>query len=479
MSAKVKNADLHFLPVHTASVLATASRLANRLMNERGQSKDQALIELQKVALAPDNHLEGDFAELSRLLVTELNKLEYRPHSLHEAPLPYEIYGEDGIDKGALEQMETSLRLPISVAGALMPDAHVGYGLPIGGVLATQPDKVIPYAVGVDIACRMCLTLYDLPTDRLEKEPQRFERYLLDNTVFGIGGTHQKPMDDDFFDDPEWNAVPFIKSLKDKAWHQAGTSGTGNHFVEWGIVVVSETCAEFPLPKGEYIALLSHSGSRGFGASIANQYSQLAMQTTKLPREAQHLAWLDLNTQAGQEYWIGMNMAGQYASLNHHQIHKRIAKAIGLEPLTMVENHHNFAWKETLPDGREVLVHRKGATPASLGEIGVIPGSSVQPGFVVRGKGAVGSLQSASHGAGRQMSRSQAFKALTGHQVKEELKRCGVRMIGGDIDEAPAVYKNIRAVMAMQSDLVDVLATFYPKIIRMADPDRRKGARED
>jgi len=274
-------------------------------------------------------------------------------------------------------------------------------------------------------------------------------------------------------------ATSLLRALKSKAYSQVGTSGTGNHFVEWGVLQILEPVPEVGLEPGRYVALLSHSGSRGFGANIANHYSQLAMQTQKLPKEAQHLAWLDMNTEIGQEYWLAMNLAGEYASANHQHIHSRITKALNIEPVLKIENHHNFAWLEKLSDGTEVMVHRKGATPAALGEIGIIPGSSVQPGFIVRGKGEAKALHSASHGAGRQMSRNAAFKALTASQVRNELAKYGVKMIGGDIDEAPMVYKDIFEVMQAQTDLVEIIASFHPRIIRMADPDRRKGARED
>jgi tRNA-splicing ligase RtcB len=202
------------------------------------------------------------------------------------------------------------------------------------------------------------------------------------------------------------------------------------------------------LPKGQYLSLLSHSGSRGFGGNVANYYSKLAMQKTVLPKQAAHLAWLDLNTEEGQEYWIAMNLAGDYASANHHEIHNKIAKALGKKPLRMIENHHNFAWKEKLADGREVIVHRKGATPAGADELGIIPGSMSQPGYVIRGKANPESLSSASHGAGRVMSRTKAFTTTTRSQMNKILEDNGIQLIGGDLDESPMVYKNIEDVIA-------------------------------
>lgn len=193
------------------------------------------------------------------------------------------------------------------------------------------------------------------------------------------------------------------------------------------------------------------------------------MTKTKLPGEAKHLAWLDLDKDEGQEYWIAMNLAGEYASANHHEIHNKIARALGLRPIMMIENHHNFAWKEQLADGTEVMVHRKGATPAGEGVLGIIPGSMSTPGFLVRGKGHAPSINSASHGAGRAMSRSAAFKTLDRAVVAADLVDKRITLLGSDLDEASMAYKNIHAVMAAQHDLVDVLAKFEPRIVRMAD----------
>jgi tRNA-splicing ligase RtcB len=390
---------------------------------------------------------------------------------LREKSLPYRIYGREYIEAGALGQMDTAMRLPVARAGALMPDAHQGYGLPIGGVLATDANAVIPYAVGVDIACRMCLSVFDLPTSVIQNEGKLLKKALVENTFFGIGSESNRRFDDSLFDRPEWRATKPIRDLRDKAYRQLGTSGTGNHFVEWGELEVFNDPEEsgFEVPNGKYLALLSHSGSRGFGGGIAAHYSKVAMQKTRLPKEAQHLAWLNLDSEEGQEYWIAMNLAGDYASANHHEIHDKIAKALGRPRLALVENHHNFAWKETLADGTEVIVHRKGATPAGPQDLGIIPGSMTLPGYVVRGKGDPVAINSASHGAGRVMSRSQAFRTLDKKAVRAAIEAAGVQLIGGDLDEAPMVYKNIETVMAAQTDLVHVLARFQPKIVRMAD----------
>lgn len=302
----------------------------------------------------------------------------------------------------------------------------------------------------------------------IDIETGKLKNILVDNTYFGMGCTTKSYFDSSLFDSSTWNETKLIRTLKDKAYAQLGTSVTGNHFVEWGELTIAEG-ALANIPAGKYLALLSHSGSRGFGGSVADHYSKIAMTKTKLPAEAKHLAWLDLDKDEGQEYWIAMNLAGEYASANHHEIHNKIARALGVSPLTRIENHHNFAWKEQLPDGTEVMVHRKGATPAGEGVLGIIPGSMSTPGFLVRGKGNATSINSASHGAGRLMSRSAAFRTLDKRLIAANLVDKRITLMGSDMDEAPMAYKDIHAVMAAQEDLVEVLAKFEPRIVRMAD----------
>ena len=382
----------------------------------------------------------------------------------------YQIYGADAIEQGALQQMETAMKLPVTVAGALMPDAHQGYGLPIGGVLATN-NAVIPYGVGVDIGCRMCMTIYDIPTDKLQEKREDFKKLLVNNTKFGQA-TFKKPKDHEIFERKEFSELQIVREMKDRAWQQIGSSGGGNHFVEFGIVEISNAINEYNLAPGQYVAVLSHSGSRGLGANIARYYTKVAMDKCKLPQEAKHLAWLDLNTEEGQEYWLAMNLAGDYASACHHQIHERMAIGLRETPLAMIENHHNFAWKEKDANGNEIIVHRKGATPAGKRVLGIIPGSMATPGFIVRGKGLAESINSASHGAGRTMSRTKAKQSILQDHVSKFLKEAGVELIASGLDEAPMAYKDIHQVMNYQKELVEVLGSFMPKIVRMCGDEK-------
>ncbi|HEX2907859.1 MAG TPA: RtcB family protein [Phototrophicaceae bacterium] len=395
---------------------------------------------------------------------------------LRSSPLPYPVWGEDQIDAESRTQMDAAMSLPISVAGALMPDAHVGYGLPIGGVLATE-NAVIPYAVGVDIACRVRLSIFPVSPIVLKQKVGHFKNALVEQTLFGAGKEWggKNRAEHEVLDDPAWDTNKFLKSLQDIAYGQLGTSGSGNHFIDWGAFRLEKDDAELGLEAGEYLALLSHSGSRGVGYKIASHYSDIAMQYhPNLDKKVRHLAWLPLDWHAGQEYWLAMELAGRFASANHAVIHSRVAKAAGLKVAATVENHHNFAWVERVPapagfasSEREVIVHRKGATPAGKGVLGVIPGSMADPGFVVRGKGVVASLSSAAHGAGRAMSRRKALDTITKTERDRYLQERGVTLIGAGLDEAPQAYKPIAEVIAAQSDLVDIVGQFTPLMVRM------------
>lgn len=428
-------------------------------------TEEEAIELLTKVLADPAAY--ADDAILGEIAAALIKPAVPAVIALRETPVPYAVYGESYIDPGAVKQLNNAVRLPVAVSGALMPDAHQGYGLPIGGVLAAD-NAVIPYGVGVDIGCRMCLSIVDLPVQSLLINETSYAQQLMKFTKFGAGATWKQREADPVLERNEFKEIRFVKNLLDKAAGQLGTSGSGNHFVEWGIATITDPNNEWQLAPGSYVALLSHSGSRGMGAQIAGHYTQLAKEICPLPEQAKHLAYLDMNSEAGQEYWLAMNLAGDYASACHHLIHKRLIAATGATLLARVENHHNFAWKE-MYQGREVIVHRKGATPAGKGVLGVIPGSMTAPGFIVRGKGETNSLQSASHGAGRLMSRTRAIASITEAQLREQLQEHGVTLIGGGLDEAPGAYKNIETVMTAQTDLVEVIGQFLPKVVRMAD----------
>ena len=209
---------------------------------------------------------------------------------------------------------------------------------------------------------------------------------------------------------------------------------------------------------------------------MCQRYSEMArkMAPAQIRNHSQirHLAWLSMDTQEGQEYWAAMNLMGRFASANHHVIHKNVVKLAGGHSLATVENHHNFAWKEE-HNGKQLYVHRKGATPAGKGVLGVIPGNMADSAFIVRGRGNDDSLRSASHGAGRCMSRTAAKKAFNWRQWKDHLVQKNVRLLAGGLDEVPGAYKNIHDVMAAQRDLVEVVGEFMPRIVMMCGDGSR------
>ncbi len=469
---RINGNDLIALGYKENHTLGAALKINSK---RHGFTRVEMLAKFKSVLENPSAYIADEvFAALANAILGQ-DVIDASLIALNEDPVTYAIYGESEIETGAKEQMKVAMKLPVTVAGALMPDAHQGYGLPIGGVLATN-NAVIPYGVGVDIGCRMALSIFDLPASLLETHTTLLKETVLEHTRFGAGNGYLKHerVDHAVLDNKLFSENHLLASLKDKAWTQLGSSGGGNHFVEFGLVEFSERDELLGIEKGIYLGLLTHSGSRGLGATVAAHYTKLAKSLCQLPYQAQNLAYLDLNTMEGQEYWLAMNLAGDYASACHEVIHNKIKRALGAELLAKIENHHNFAWKEQWND-QEVVVHRKGATPAAAGVMGIIPGSMATPGFLVRGKGELASIQSASHGAGRLMSRTQAIKTLSAIELTNMLADQGITLLGAGMDEAPMAYKDIHTVMASQEDLVAVVAKFSPKIVRMADD----GSRED
>ena len=319
--------------------------------------------------------------------------------------------------------------------------------------------------------CRMRLSIFDLSPDLIDERREDLAEALLRNTNFGAGSKYKegRRSEHEVLDDPAWEATSFLRGLKGTGRAQLGTSGSGNHFVEWGVFeALGGVEGEEVYEAGrKYLALLSHSGSRGVGYKIADRYSKIAKQKhPRLHESVADLAWLDLSSEEGEEYWLSMQLAGRFASANHAVIHDKISHALGEDVAAKVENHHNFGWSEKV-GGKDVIVHRKGATPAGRGVMGVIPGSMGDAGYVVRGRGNEDAVNSAAHGAGRVMSRSQAFKTLSEQRWREYLAERGITLIGGSLDEAPGAYKDVETVVGLQGDLVDLVGRFTPKIVRM------------
>ncbi|HVW62088.1 MAG TPA: RtcB family protein [Puia sp.] len=461
---KLKGKDLRAIGYPEGPVISIAMNIMEK--NYKFTEQQDVMNLLKQILASPVEYAnDAVLGLIAQQLMPKKQELEGVEISLNQTGIPFNIFGADQIEIGATHQMYQAAKLPIAVAGALMPDAHAGYGLPIGGVLATE-NAVIPYGVGVDIGCRMCLSVFDIDPKELLQREHYFTRELNEATLFGGGRQFDQSTPHEVLDRKQFDEIPILKALQGRAARQLGSSGSGNHFVEFGIVDIREKDPVLNLDPGEYLGLLSHSGSRALGANIAGHYTKVAKQKRRLPGEANNLAWLDLNEEEGMEYWLAMNLAGDYASACHEVIHDKIARQLGRRPLRRVENHHNFAWKEW-HEGREVIVHRKGATPAGKDVLGIIPGSMTAPGFIVKGKGQEASLTSASHGAGRKMSRTAALNTVTKSLLEKTLQEHGVRLLGGGLDEAPQAYKDIETVMQSQRQLIDVLGKFIPRIVKM------------
>ena len=480
---KITGKELRAMGFPEGPVVSIAMRVMEK--NYKHTGKEGAMEILKNILAAPVEYENDAVLGLIAQQLIPKAAAEGAEISLNQNGIQFSVFGQEHIEEGAMHQMYQAAKLPVSVAGALMPDAHSGYGLPIGGVLATK-NAVIPYGVGVDIGCRMCLSIFDINPKELVDKEAYFAREINEATLFGSGGqfdsAHGGTTDHEVMDNQAFYQMPLLKNLHGRAWKQLGSSGSGNHFVEFGVVEIAEKDAVLGVEAGNYVGLLSHSGSRALGANIANHYTKIAISKRHLPQEAKNLAWLTLDEEAGIEYWIAMNLAGDYASACHHIIHAKIAKQLGRRPLKMVENHHNFAWKEKWEE-QDVIVHRKGATPAGKDVLGIIPGSMTADGFIVKGRGEAAAVNSASHGAGRKMSRSRAIASVTDKQFKDELKKFGIKLLGGGLDESPFAYKDIHEVMQSQKALVDVVGKFTPKIVKMDGAKHRswtknKGAAE-
>lgn len=454
------------VPIDCVTEAISCVQIAARVRPRREDPKKL----IPKLVAAPDIYLSDEhYGELAQALI------EFKKTDVPLTSIGYKTWGDE-IDENSFTQIENACRLPVSRAAALMPDAHSGYGLPIGGVLACE-DAIIPYGVGVDIACRMKMTVTDLPVETVLKNDvagcTELDRALSRGTIFGTGKGHHRKQHHDVMDE-DWTITAVTRENRDRAWKQLGSSGSGNHFVEWGIVTLNEELDG--VGAGQYVALLSHSGSRGAGAAVCRRYTDIAMKQVpskiSQDRQLKHLSWLRMDSQEGQEYWLAMNLMGRYASANHEVIHENVTRLAGASRLATVENHHNFAWLEE-HGGKQLYVHRKGATPAGKNALGVIPGNMADSAFIVRGKGNPESLHSASHGAGRRMSRTAAKQKFNWGEWKDHLRKKNVRLLAGGLDEVPGAYKNIHDVMAAQNDLVDVVGEFFPRIVMMCGDGSR------
>ncbi len=364
-------------------------------------------------------------------------------------------------EEGALTQARNLANLPFAFGHvALMPDCHQGFGMPIGGVVALQ-NVIIPNAVGVDIGCGMCAvktTLTQISTPQLKEIMHDIRQAV------PLGFKHHNQPQDHGHMPQERNLeqMPIVAREYEKARHQVGTLGGGNHFIE------------IQKDMANHVWIMIHSGSRNIGKQVADHYNRLAIKLNQqwkssIPKSAQ-LAWLPFDSDEGQSYWREMQYCVDFAFANRKLMMDRVIEVMHhhfkgtLNMFPMINIAHNYASRETHFDNK-LIVHRKGATLASEGTTGIIPGSQGTHSYIVKGKGNPDSFNSCSHGAGRVMGRKQAQKTL---DLKNEIKKLNEKGIihairsKRDLDEASSAYKNIDVVMRNQQDLVEVLAELKP-----------------
>lgn len=374
----------------------------------------------------------------------------------------------DDMEAEALAQARNLANLPFTYRHvAIMPDAHCGYGMPIGGVLATQ-GVIVPNAVGVDIGCGMCAvrtSLTDIDKESLKRilGSEREGRGV--RALIPVGFKHHaRPQSTSLMPDREGlerMKKSRVLDLYQGALKQLGTLGGGNHFIE--------------MQRGNdgHIWIMVHSGSRNLGLKIATHYNQLAVKLnsrwhTSVPAKWE-LAFLPLESQEGHDYLLEMRYCVEFALANRKLMIERIKEAIAdviadVQYGELINIAHNYAALEQ-HFSENVIVHRKGATRARSGEYGIIPGSQGTMSYIVLGKGNPESFSSCSHGAGRRMGRKQAQRSLDLEHEKSRLDE--LEIIHGlrstrDLDEAPGAYKDISTVMANQRDLVDIAVELRP-----------------
>jgi tRNA-splicing ligase RtcB (3'-phosphate/5'-hydroxy nucleic acid ligase) len=374
---------------------------------------------------------------------------------------------------------------------ALMADGHLGYVMPIGGVAAYR-NAVSVVGVGFDIACGNAAIRTDLSVADLGGTGTEVNRRLItladeiaDRLSFGVGRKNladDAPVDDPLFEDPAWAAVPakHRQALQVKARQQLGTVGSGNHYVD---VFADETGA---------LWVGVHFGSRGFGHTVASNFLALGQGAAWGERVPETEVLLPLDQGVGHDYWHLMELAGRYAYAGREWVARKVASILGGRELELVHNHHNFAWKET-HDGEDLVVVRKGATPAFPGQLGFIGGSMGDDAVIVRGTASDdpevtelqrGALYSTVHGAGRVMSRTAAAgkrhrktgRMISPGRVTPEMMQSwvaekGVVLRGGGLDESPHVYRRLPEVLEAQGGTIEVLHTLRPLIVVMAGAD--------
>jgi len=367
----------------------------------------------------------------------------------------------------AVKQMKEAMKHE-AVYGALMADHHIGYSVPVGGVIAYE-GKICVNGVGFDIACGNKAVRLDCNADAVKANIYRTMNEIQSKISFGVGRRNDEKVDHAIFDDHYWDELPLLRDLKDKAREQLGTVGGGNHYVD---IFTDEL---------NRIWVGVHFGSRGLGHSICTHFIKQAGGKDGVHAEP---VVLDENSDLGAKYLKCMELAGRYAYAGRDWVCQRVATILRGNIPESIHNHHNFAWKER-HFGKDLWVVRKGATPAFPGQKGFVGGSMGDISVILEGIESPTSsqaLNSTIHGAGRLLGRNQAKgkrdrktgKKLTEGLVKREehdawIKRVGVEVRGSDLDESPYAYKRIEEVLKAHEGTIKILHTLTPIGVCMAD----------
>lgn len=392
------------------------------------------------------------------------------------------IFGDH--DENTLQQFSACLNVGNTLGGVLCADGHFGYSQPVGGVIVYD-NQISPSGVGYDIACGNKAVKTNLKyVDIKDKLPKIMDE-IAEVVLFGIGQTNKQRIDHDLFDDPNWDVFKEVGQqehdrLKKLASDQLGTVGSGNHYVD----ILKEQ-------KTGDVWVANHFGSRGFGHRTASGFLNLAHGRPFADRASggnmeQEPTLLDLDSELGQLYYKAMQLAGRYAYAGRDYVMDQVLTILEAESMFSVHNHHNYAWKET-HNGKESMVVRKGATPSAPGQLGFVGGSMCDISVIVQGKETEENKEafySTVHGAGRMMSRTKAAGRMnwktrkrtggqiTQEQMNAEVKKYGVELRGGGIDESPFVYRKLREVLDAHHETIDILHVFEPVGVCMAGANK-------
>jgi tRNA-splicing ligase RtcB len=369
---------------------------------------------------------------------------------------PLKIFGEH--DENTIQQMWTCLGVGSAVQGVICADGHLGYAMPVGGVIAYEKHISVS-GVGFDIGCGNLAVKLDLSYDDIWHRIPDLIKFIQKNISFGIGRINNKEVDHDLFSSPNWKDGD-VEHLKDMARKQLGTVGSGNHYVD------------LFRDEDDYIWIGVHFGSRGFGHKTATQFLKRGGGKDGMLVPP---CVLETDSDLGQQYINAMKLAGEYAYAGREWVVAQIVKYLCAKVTQTVHNHHNYAWEET-HYGKSYWVVRKGATPAFPGQKGFIGGSMGDNAVIVEGVDSYdskASLYSTVHGAGRLHSRTVCKKTFNPDDMTDWIKKAGVQLIGGGLDEAPMAYRRLNEVLNYHCETIRVRNTLKPFLVFMAGKDIR------